>query len=153
MAFPVNRFLVSILCIISFPFRTISASLPPASTLLPSNADWDITVQRGKYVFAQLESGCYPDDPNPPTLEELRAHGWTLGEPGSVEPWPPKRELYEYFPKWVMRAINMDSPDFYNPILQHGTGMSSSRSAFCPWLFSLKSFCYLKFLLAVLIQE
>ncbi|KAL8678992.1 MAG: hypothetical protein Q9186_004713, partial [Xanthomendoza sp. 1 TL-2023] len=54
-----------------------------------NDEDWDSAVVKGRNLYAQLQSGCYPDKTDPITREQLVASGYKIGEAGDDSAWPP----------------------------------------------------------------
>lgn len=66
----------------------LTVTLYVPSLYANSDANWALAVRKGTKLFAQMQSGCYPDDPKPLTRESLEAIGFSIGEDPATQ-WPP----------------------------------------------------------------
>lgn len=81
-----------------------------------------MAINKGTYLYRQLQSGCFPDIDNAVTFQDLIAHGWTMdGTGGSV--WPPVKDHWEGFSQFVIRTMGWtDNSDYYVEGMRHGNG-------------------------------
>lgn len=72
---------------------------------------WEDAVAKGSQLWTALQSGCYPDKANPPSILQLKNDNWV------VDPWPPARIRYEdvhpVLPSEPMETIGVLRGPFY----------------------------------------
>ena len=73
-----------------FPYTNLAIILP-SSNLINNDDDtnWATAIRQGTSLFHYLETGCYPDVPDPLSMDDLKARGWEIGNPYSGY-WPPE---------------------------------------------------------------
>ena len=115
---------------ITFPFYVCfvafaaSLSLPSTSSSFDDET-WAKAVHQGSEVYQQLQSRSFPDIAIPPSLGDLLAHGWDLGDEGERVTWPPLRTGWFGLSDFVIRTMGWtETEDYYMKGIRHGFGMA-----------------------------
>ena len=91
---------------------------------------WQSAVRKGTLLYQKLQSGCYPDKPNPVDLATLYALGWSLDED---DEWPPRPDTMIAFGLEdrlnVFKVLPLtQGPDYYRLTILHNNGIPFHQS-------------------------
>lgn len=91
---------------------TLGQVQPPLNHTHLSTEIWKKTLQKGTTLFEQLQSGCYPEKPDPPTVVQLKNDRW------KITPWPyqvrGRDDAYPRLPDAALDAIGASNRvDYY----------------------------------------
>ena len=111
-------------------FTGLVTSLSVSPSTKASDQEWATAINKGRFLYHQLQRGCFPDLNSPITLVDLVAHGWTMdGTGGAV--WPPVKDRWDGFSQFVIRTMGWtDTSDYYIKGIRHGNGTYLINSHF-----------------------